>query len=134
MPAVYLRPMRRALLNLWPLAALALGCTKEEPVLRATFHATCRDCVVRYATGTAQSRADTLLGVPVAGTSDTLEETASWAMELKEGDNVYIRACRLRPDTVLGALSVRVDGDVRPLEAQTDTADCVEINAVSAPR
>lgn len=126
--------MLRALLRLLLLAVLVFGCTKEQPVWRATFHATCRDCVVHYATGTAQSRADTLLGVPVAGTSDTLAESASWTMDLKEGDNLFIRACRLRPDTVLGALSVRVDGDVRPMEAQTDTSDCVEINAVSAPR
>lgn len=112
-----------------------LACTKEKPRLQAVFHATCRDCIVHYAVGPAQSRTDTLLGVPVAGTGDTLPETGQWTAELNPGDNLFIRACRIRTDTAFGAIAVKVDGDVRTMEASADTASaCAEINAPGVAR
>ncbi len=110
---------------------LAPACTKEVPLYNATLHATCRDCVVSYAVGSEQSRKDTLHGVTDPATGDTIAETGQWTVQVKDGDNLFLRACRLRPDTALGNLSVWVDGGVGPLEAHADTAqDCAGINQV----
>ncbi|MBP8823560.1 MAG: hypothetical protein KBH07_07955 [Flavobacteriales bacterium] len=110
---------------------LASACTKEEPLYSATLHATCRDCVVSYAAGAAQSKKDTLHGVPDPATGDTMAETGQWTVQLKDGDNLFLRACRLHPDTNLGDLYVWVDGSVQPLEASADSAqDCAEINQI----
>lgn len=108
---------------------LASSCTKEEPMINATMQATCRNCIVSRAIGTAQSRKDTLRGTVVAP-GDTVPETRSWNMELKEGDNIFLRACRLYEDTSYSGVDLRVAGDVRPMSASGDTsAHCVEINA-----
>lgn len=108
---------------------LASSCTKEEPKINATMQATCRNCIVSRAIGTAQSKKDTLLGTVVAP-GDTVPETRSWNMELTEGDNIFLRACRLRDDTSYSGIELRVAGDVRPMAASGDTsAHCVEINA-----
>ena len=108
---------------------LAMGCAKEEPVLTATLHAKCRDCIVSYAPGAAQSKKDTLMGIVDPGTGDTLLEERQWTVQLKDGDNIFLRACRIRTDTAFGDIKVWVDGDLRPLQAQVDTTkQCVEIN------
>jgi hypothetical protein len=105
------------------------GCKKEEPLINATLQATCRNCIVSRAIGTAQSRKDTLRGTVVAP-GDTLAETRAWNMELKEGDNIFLQACRLYEDTAYSGFELRVAGDVRPMAASGDTsAQCVDINA-----
>lgn len=105
------------------------GCAKEEPLINATLQATCRNCVVSRAIGTAQSKKDTLRGTVVAP-GDTVPVSRSWNMELKAGDNIFLRACRLYDDTAYGGFELRVAGDVRPMAASGDTsAHCVEINA-----
>lgn len=128
--------MRRLPLILFPVVLCAMACAKEEePLLQATFHATCRDCVVSYAVGPAQAKVDTLLGVAVPGTTDTLPETAQWEVELKEGDNLFLRACRIRTDTAFGEISLKVDGGVRTMEASADTSlECASINAPGVAR
>jgi hypothetical protein len=111
------------------LATLVAGCTKEKPAINATLQATCRNCIVSRAIGTEQSRKDTLRGT-VLGPGDTIAETGSWNMSLKDGDNIFLRACRLYEDTAYGGFELRVAGDVRPMSASGDTsAHCVEINA-----
>lgn len=105
------------------------GCAKEEPAINATMQATCRNCIVSRAIGTAQSRKDTLRGIAVSP-GDTIPETRSWNMDLKEGDNIFLRACRLYEDTSYSGIELRVAGDVRPMQTSADTsAQCVEINA-----
>ncbi|HMN05382.1 MAG TPA: hypothetical protein PKD45_06615 [Flavobacteriales bacterium] len=125
---------RRFLLATLGTAALAIGCAKEEPRLTASLHAKCKGCVVSYAGGVMQSKKDTLRGVVDPGTGDTLPEERSWKVEVKEGDNLFLRACRLdSADTAFG-MELRVDGDVRPVQAYADTARCMEINrAVQKP-
>jgi hypothetical protein len=119
----------RRLFPLILLASVLPGCTKEEPSINATMQATCRNCIVSRAIGAAQSKKDTLRGTVVAP-GDTAPETRSWNMELKEGDNIFLRACRLYEDTAYGGMDLRVAGDVRPMAASGDTsAHCVEINA-----
>ena len=121
----------RSLPYLVPLIALlCFSCKKEEnPLLQATLHASCRDCVVSYAVGPAQSHEDTLHGIPVAGTTDTLPEVWQKSVELADGDNLFLRACRIRTDTAFGTISVSVDGGVRSLQASVDTtAECAGIN------
>ena len=122
--------MRSLPLSALLLTLLSFACKKDEkPRLQATFHATCRDCVVSYAVGPEQSREDTLHGIPVAGTTDTLPEVWQKSVELSEGDNLFLRACRIRTDTAFGTISVSVDGGVRSLQAAVDTtAECAEIN------
>ncbi len=119
--------------HLYALVFLALvlpGCTKEKPALNATMQATCRNCIVSRAIGTAQSRKDTLRG-KVLAPGDTVAETRQWTMEMKDGDNIFLRACRLYEDTAYSGIDLRVSGDVRPLSASGDTsAHCVEINAL----
>ncbi len=111
---------------------LTLGCAKEEPVLTATLHAKCRDCIVSYASGSSQSKKDTLMGVVDSGTGDTLAEERQWKVQMKDGDNLFLRACRIRTDTAFGDINLWVDGDVRSLQAQVDTTqECAEINQAS---
>src|SRR5690606_18476664 len=101
--------MRRTLLL--PLAALLLAtaCKKEEPLITASFQATCRNCIVSRAIGSEQSRKDTLLGT-VLGPGDTVAVTRQWSMELQEDQNIFFRACRLYEDTSYGAMELRVSG------------------------
>lgn len=112
------------------LALLCFSCTKEDkPLLQATLHATCRDCVVSYAVGPEQTHVDTLHGIPVEGTTDTLAQVWQKSIEVIDGDNLFLRACRIRTDTAFGNISVNVDGGVRPLQAAADTAaECAGIN------
>lgn len=119
----------RSLLVILTGVVLAFGCAKEEPALTATLHAKCRDCIVSYATGAFQSKKDTLMGVVDPGSGDTIPEERQWTVQLKDGDNLFLRACRIRTDTAFGDIKVWVDGGVRSMQAQVDaTQECVEIN------
>ena len=103
-------------------------------MLKATLHANCRDCVVSYATGTTQSKHDTLHGVFDENTGDTIAEERQWSVELKDGDNLYFAACRLHEDTAFGTLTVWVDGEVRPDQASADTSEaCAVVNHTVHP-
>lgn len=127
-------PMKRPHVLFLLTAVLATACAKEEPLLNATFHAKCRDCVVSYAGGVNGSRRDTLRGVP-DGAGDTLAEEGVWKVEVKDGDNLFLRACRIHTDTAFGAIELWIDGDVRPISTAADTAaDCAEINAPTHAR
>lgn len=122
-------PMRLISLLLLTGAFLASSCKKEDPMLKATLHAKCRECVVSYASGVSQSKKDTLLGVVDQGSGDTIAEERQWTLQLKDGDNIFLRACHLDSAMNAGALQVWIDGDVRPDQAQTDgTQGCAEIN------
>ena len=122
------RPMRHVYVLLLA-GILVAGCKKEEPLINATFQATCRNCIVSRAIGSDQSRKDTLRGKVVAP-GDTIPETRQWSMDLKDGDNIFLRACRLYEDTAYSGIELRVAGDVWPMAASGDTsAQCVEINA-----
>lgn len=114
---------------------VAAGCAKEEPLITATLQASCRGCVVSYAAGAAQSKSDTLIGVVDPSTGDTLAEEGTWTLHLKDGDNLFFRACRMQEDTAYGDIQLRVSGGVRPMEATVDTTQaCAEINqAAYAP-
>jgi len=108
---------------------VAAGCAKEEPMLTATLQASCRDCVVTYAAGAAQSKSDTLIGTVDPSTGDTLAEEGTWTLHLKDGDNIFFRACRIREDTAFGEIRLRVSGGVRAMQATVDTSEaCAEIN------
>jgi hypothetical protein len=121
--------MRRTRLLPVVLLLLASACKKEKPLLTARFQATCRNCIVSRAIGSDQSRKDTLRGIAVSP-GDTIAETRQWSMELQDGQNIFFRACRLYEDTSYGAMSLHVDGDVKPMDAQGDTsATCITINA-----
>lgn len=123
-----LRPMPRLRPFLLAGALVVLGCKKEAPMLGATMQVTCRNCIVSRATGTAQSRVDTLIGTVVAP-GDTTAVTRQWKVEMKDGDNVFLRACKLYPDTAFGTMELRVFGDIRSLQANGGVTDsCVTIN------
>lgn len=127
------RPMQhRYLLVIFAGVLLSLGCAKEEPVLTATLHAKCRDCVVSYAAGAAQSKKDTLLGVVDPGSGDTLAEERQWSLQLKEGDNLFLQGCRIRTDTAFGDILLWIDGGVKTGEASVDTTqECARINQLA---
>ena len=75
------------------------------------------------------------MGVVDSGTGDTLAEERQWAVQLKDGDNLFLRACRIRTDTAFGDINLWVDGDVRSLQAQVDTTqECAEINQAAYAR
>ena len=119
----------RYLLVLLAGVLLVLSCAKDEPMLNATLHANCRDCIVSYASGSSQSKKDTLMGVVDPGSGDTIAEERQWTVQLKDGDNLFLRACRIRTDTAFGDIKVWVDGGVRSMQAEVDTTqECVEIN------
>lgn len=123
---------RSAILLLVCAFLLAAGCAKEEPLLTAHIQATCRDCIVSYAAGTGQSRTDTLAGIVDPATGDTIAEEGSWNLRLKDGDNIFFRACRIREDTAYGPIELSVSGGVRPMQASADTAQrCAEINGLA---
>lgn len=106
----------------------ASACNKEEvKEYTANLKATCYDCIVQYAAGPARGIYDTLSG-SVNG-ADTLRETGTYTMTMKEGDAIFFRACRINLDTVFGAIDLEVTGQLEPLSANVDTAfDCAVIN------
>jgi hypothetical protein len=111
----------------------AVACTKEKPVLKASYHASCRACIVAYAVGPQQSHKDTLKGVvdPISGIPAIVDTT--WQLEVQDGDNLFLRACQL--DSVsYGEIDVDIRGDVAPMSAATTADSCAEINAPGHPR
>lgn len=111
------------------LSILAAGACKKHEVKEyaANLKATCYDCIVQYAAGTARGQYDTLTG-SING-DDTLRETGIYTMTMKEGDALFFRACRINPDTVFGNIDLEVTGELQPLSAAVDTAsDCAVIN------
>ena len=126
-------PMGRSRLTLLAAIAFSSSCTKEKPLLHATFHASCRDCIVSYAVGPEQSRKDTLVGAIDTLTGMPAVVTMQWPVDLKDGDNLFIRGCQR--DTVFhGVIQISVDGDVAPLSASAPTDSCAEINQPSHAR
>lgn len=111
------------------LSALLLGsaCTKEEPTLQATLHASCRDCIVSHAIGPEQSRRDTLTGALDAGTGEHALVTMSWPVEVHDGDQVFLRGCQ-RDSTFEGEIQLWVDGAVAPINLTVTSDSCGEIN------
>lgn len=98
-------------------------------MLKATLHAKCKACVVGYATGVSQSKRDTLFGVIDQVSGDTIAEERQWTVELKDGDNIFLRACHLDPAMTDGALQIWTDGGIRPDQANAGVGQmCVEIN------
>lgn len=104
------------------------SCRKHEvKEYTANLKATCYDCIVQYAAGPARGIYDTLSGA-ING-DDTLRETGTYTMTMKEGDAIFFRACRIDLDTVFGAIDLEVTGQLQPLSTTVDTAaDCAVIN------
>ncbi|HRH69918.1 MAG TPA: hypothetical protein PLB89_10465 [Flavobacteriales bacterium] len=113
---------------------LALGCKKEEvKEYTVDLEATCWDCIVQYAAGPDRGRLDTLLGSVNEATGDTFVETGRYALVMKQGDALFFRACRIRPDTVFGDIELRTSGTVPPITVVVDTSEtCAVINQAVA--
>lgn len=110
------------------LALLVVGC-KQDPVKQytVTLNATCWDCAVTYAAGTDRGLTDTIPGT-VTG-SDTTRGAAQYQLVLNEGENLYFRACRIRPDTTFGDIELRAAGEIQPLSAIAGpSVSCAVIN------
>ena len=104
-----------------------MACTKQKPILKATYKVSCRSCIVSYAVGPQQSHRDTLRGVvdPISGIPAIVQ--GSWPVELQDGDNIFLRGCQL--DSVFyGEIDLSVSGDVSPLSATATADSCAEIN------
>lgn len=123
-------PMKRMHLVLLAGILLAVGCKKEEmKEYTVNLEARCWDCIVQYAAGPDRGRRDTLLG-SVEGT-DTLLETGHYNLIVKENDNIFFRACRIRPDTAFGDITLQAGGGIQALSATVGTdQDCATINQV----
>lgn len=115
--------------------AVLVACAREPVQYKARLTAKCRGCIVSYAGGSATSTKDTLLGTVDESSGDTLAEERAYQVFLKEGDQVFLRACRIDLDTAYGPMELSVGGEVRDLFAVADTSqDCVEINGPTQPR
>lgn len=121
--------LRRLLLPALATLALSVGCAKEDPEYTASLHARCQGCVVSYAGGVFQSKKDTLYGLVDPATGDTIPEERHWTLPLKDGQNLFFRACRLDSTALGTGIHLWVDGDVRSMAADAATGqDCAEIN------
>ena len=123
--------MKRKVLFIAAMSIGVAGCKKEEiKEYTVNLEATCWDCIVQYAAGPDRGLRDTLLG-SVNGAGDTLVETGSYSLVMKEGDALFFRACRIRPDTVFGNIALRASGAVQPISVVVDTSQtCAAINQV----
>lgn len=120
--------MRPLYLTVCVVFLMAVACTKEKPMLKATYHASCRACIVSYAVGPQQSHRDTLKGVldPISGIPAVVE--GSWQLDVQDGDNLFFRGCQL--DSVFyGEIDLTISGDVSPMSATATADSCAEINA-----
>ena len=122
--------MKRVHLVLLAGVLLAVGCKKEEvKEYTVELEARCWDCIVQYASGPDRGRRDTLLG-SVEGT-DTLLETGHYQLVMKENESIFFRACRIRPDTAFGDITLQAGGGIQPLSAIVgQDQDCATINQV----
>jgi hypothetical protein len=120
--------MRPLYLALCVVLLAAAACTKEKPMLKATYQVSCRSCIVSYAVGPQQSHKDTLKGMvdPISGVPATVDTT--WQVEVQDGDNLFLRGCQL--DSVFyGEIDLNISGDVAPMSATATADSCAEINA-----
>ncbi|MBL7952478.1 MAG: hypothetical protein JNM62_12255 [Flavobacteriales bacterium] len=110
------------------ICAATASCKKPEvKEYTANLKATCYDCIVQYAAGPARGVYDTLSGT-VEGT-DTLRQTGTYTMTMKEGDALFFRACRIDTDTAFGAIDLEVTGDLDALSITEDrNMDCAVLN------
>lgn len=124
----YLAPVKPVYPILLCIALVGAACVKEKPKLSVTLTAKCRNCAVAYAGGVDHARMDTILSVYSTDLGDSAAGQGTWKVSLHDGDNIFLRACRLQPDTVLGPIEITVSGDVAPLILLEDTADCAQIS------
>lgn len=62
-------------------------------------------------------------------TGDTIPEERQWKVHVKDGANLFLRACRLDSTGTGGGIDIWVDGEVRRMEASAAwDEDCAEIN------
>ncbi len=123
-------PMKRMRYPLILAVLLVLGCKKEEvKEYTVTLDASCWDCIVQYAAGPDRGLRDTLFGSVDEATGDTLVESGRYALVMKEGDDLFFRACRIRPDSVFGDIELRASGAVPTITVVVDTSEaCATIN------
>lgn len=121
--------MSRSVLLGIVVAALLPSCKKEEvKEYTVSLRATCYDCVVQYAAGPDRGRYDTLSGV-IEG-ADTLRETGTYTLTMRENQAIFFRACRMLPDSGrFGSIDLSVDGDVQPMVmTAVRDSNCAVIN------
>jgi|GEM_PF-742938 len=122
-------PMKRMQFPLFLAVILAVGCKKDEvKEYTVTLDATCWGCIVQYAAGPDRGLRDTLFG-SVNDAGDTLLESGQYELVMKQGDALFMRACRLDPDTVFGNIEMHASGAVPPITVVVDTSEpCATIN------
>lgn len=121
--------MYRSALAALAIVALIPACKKEEvKEYTVSLRATCYDCLVQYASGPDRGRYDTLSG-SISG-SDTIRETASYTLTMKEEEALFFRACRLTPDSGrFGDIELLAEGDIQPLSIMAERdSNCAVIN------
>jgi hypothetical protein len=96
------------------------SCAKDPARLNVTMKATCRMCAVEYVNDGVTHR-DTIIGqinatwIDGNAILDTMSATGTWNVVREDGEAVYLKACRLRNDSADGRITLRVEGDIRPL-------------------
>jgi hypothetical protein len=122
--------MVRSTFLLLALLLLGAGCKKEEvKKYSVTLEARCWDCVVQYAVGPDRGRFDTLFGAVVNG--DTVPGTGTYTVIVEQDQALFLRGCRMDPDTIFGDIELMAYGQIAPLEARVDTSQsCAVINQV----
>lgn len=121
--------MYRYVLTAFAIMLFMPACKKEEvKEYKVSLRATCYDCLVQYASGPDRGRFDTLSGS--ISDADTLRETGTYTLTMKEDEALFFRACRLTPDSGrFGDIELFVDGDVQPLSAfAVRDSNCAVIN------
>lgn len=107
--------MFRPVIGVLALLILASSCKKEEAKqYKVSLRATCFDCLVQYASGPDRGRYDTLAGF-VEGT-DTIRETGTYELVMKQDEALFFRACRIWPDSgSFGDIELSAEGDIEPI-------------------
>lgn len=106
------------------------SCKTEVKEYTATLDARCYDCIVQYAAGADRGIRDTLTGSVNAATGDTFTEAGQYRLVMREGEEIFFRACRMRPDSAaFGDIVLNVSGDVQPLSTTVDRdSECAVIS------
>ncbi|HQW05292.1 MAG: hypothetical protein IPH05_04045 [Flavobacteriales bacterium] len=121
--------MPRSLFYLLVIAALLASCRKEVKEYKATLEASCYDCIVQYAAGSDRGLRDTLAGSVNTVTGDTFVEVGRYDLVMHEEEAIFFRACRIRPDSAYGDITLHASGDISPLSATADrNTECAVIN------
>ncbi|HPF89304.1 MAG TPA: hypothetical protein PLL57_01420 [Flavobacteriales bacterium] len=121
--------MLRPVIGVTALLLLLPSCKKEQvKAYTVSLRATCYDCVMQYAAGPDRGRYDTLYG-GIEG-ADTLRETGDYSLTMREGEDLFFRACRLTPDSGrFGPIDLEVAGQAQPFAVSVEReADCAVIN------